>query len=433
MSYDEESLFQFFKAYIEEQTPQQGEDSVNINRENKSKYENKVNVERDNIFVCNVIKHKASNVQYDENSFAKLYNKFRANLKDRCMKDIKKENFEDILLEHSKMRISAGNIQWVKNNWSKFGPYGKYVFLLEIYYLEYMDDMVFKTYKMNLSYAFRVAWKLWTWICIQAMDCLWRDAEYSISDERVEVMLKELEEQILLLENSRVDRKTKDIFDDYYLHNLYLIIRDDLAQELEAICILSESTQGFSCEIKHYPLSEKYLFANDEDMDKKTMKEKFCIGCKDCDMETFTSRIAFCKEFIDIYNAEANRNLDYESNKTLRAVYRALYIDEISYKRQKLFTIAKKITMEPKWTEHYILGSIISTLLMTEYPNGEKYIEVRKKCTHVLYRIAFKMFIDFCPYPLELDIDNNLYKFSEESARIWEIIYKGFGNVEKYK
>lgn len=168
-----------------------------------------------------------------------------------------------------------------------------------------------------------------------------------------------------------------------------------------------------------------------EDILLEKLNELFNSGTKPTKNETFNKNIKYCKEFIPIYNHLAGRTLDQDKINIVRAIYRALFVNKITYNRQNSFTISKKVvqlenpdttsdvnvTFKDKksdirksnktiFEDNYILGTSISNEIMLEYPNGYNILCQKYKFMLVFSELSLLIFYKYCPhmdaYPKEL-------------------------------
>ena len=424
LSYDDEKVFLFIKAFLEEQSPEWGK-IENPNRKAKDNYEKKIDLQKDYVFINNILTHLTGdefNLGNDE-KYDKLYNDFRTSILDGALAYIKA--LEDELKDKSDI-----NKEYDKNSRKKV-QYVRLSRRVEELCMEFADSAWDESFKNTPpGYGFRCMIQLFNWGIIQTMQYLWMADRIGVSKENLNKVIDKLsglERKCKELINE--DKKNGDMYKEYYVHNLILMIRDELVQELECMKVMAE-------EGKCHEIPEKYSFAkkNDElNTDWKKLAtvqqmEMFNIGVENCEMKTFRKRYQFCEEFIEKYNLEANRKLDAKDAKTLRAVYKTFYIDKLVYDRKQLKTIAREMIQGKPPTKklHWILGTTISTQLMLEYTNGQVIFEFKYKLIEILYRISMYMLIKFCPYPGEILKKSSLDIIKETYKEFWEITKEGF-------
>lgn len=244
-----------------------------------------------------------------------------------------------------------------------------------------------------------VQWDLWIYVIMQNFYYIFKHGLITKGD--VLDIINEMHEIGVEIQYQKDLRNSSNIADAYFDYNYLLKIRT---------CCLEEIHFG---SIK----PDEYIFVKQEDMFLKEsdvwakyslqeLFEKFHSGVdkvsgkkKICTLKTFGERLDFCKKFAKEYSILAERDWDSNSNKVLRAVYRALYINSCKYNRQNSATMAKKILEgdEKVLSKHYILGMSISRELQLEELNGREFVEETTKFMRELYELALNFIYKFLP------------------------------------
>lgn len=412
--YSESQIVDFLKAYIEESNYwNEFDKDGKSNRKSKYMYDTKVDLDKQFEFVFQVL-NKKQGIKFKEfneidDKFFEYYNQERENFKIISIKRIKgKLDILKGLLDKEVLKKYENLGE--TNTEKKF----KYIMGLAIEWLNRCQyakrDMAFVNVPWDYMGKYRMFWRLWLWIFLQTVQYImlervnnFKESNLNKLFDKLKVMEKGINNEFAELESMN---KNYDIYKGYFMYNYLLRIRDETVEDIEIQRIIFDEKSGN----KHYPLSDKFCFVDKDNQEKKWVQamnkecqqQMFDIGLNKCkNQKTFQSRIFFCKDFVNQYNRMAGRNLCINDMKTLRAVYRALYVDKISYNRNTLYSMAKKIIQDEdcdrKQTYHYIVGNVISAELLTEYNKGEFLLKFKIKLLECIYKIALNVFYKYCP------------------------------------
>lgn len=281
------------------------------------------------------------------------------------------------------------------------------------------------TYKIIWNLWIRIINKIFQQICIH-----YYKKEESINSliDTLNLLVQEIEK------DKEMVQKEKDIADGYYKY--YYMLEISSVLDMELICL------NFINKKDYMVLREEDLFVDEKnnikeeflDIDKIKIDELnrlFNVGEKCPKKDTFETRLKFCKDFIPIYNILAHRNIKENNIINLRAVYRALFINKITYKRLKTYGIAKKIielfektkkynTNNPDNPDnrenmyknilndiyredinlkkhHFILGNAISNAILLEQIYGYNTMKFKCRFLEIFYKLALLIFYRDCP------------------------------------
>ena len=411
--YDEQEIVDFLKAHIEETewSAKKDKSKPRANKKNKSNRKansmsyDKIDIDKKYDFAYEVLKHgilSPEKLDKISKNFDSYYNYVREHIQrsvicDFCNIDLNMPDnkifgrFEGRLHLVSNLNIEYTvkvNLAWISNATGV------------------KDGRALQDAPFAYVGKFWILWKLWLWSCLQTIQHVLLEKIDFISEPD----LDQLRNRINTI-NDDIDARTPDplnkgkhIFEGYFMYNFLLMIRDQTIKDAEI------SYEIFTIKgNEHYKIPEELQFVNKSNTNKKwvqrmgivSMWQAFEMGEPKCTQETFFERISFCKVFIQKYNGKAGRHLDANDIKTLRAIYRAFFVDKIMYDRKKIYTMAKMLIdnndYSGMYTYHYIVGNVISSELLEEYYHGDRILEIRNDVMLRIYIIALKVFYKYCP------------------------------------
>lgn len=286
---------------------------------------------------------------------------------------------------------------------------------------------------MKFIVQYRIIWTLFIRV-------IYQNFQYSckngiINAENFTIIIEKLKALTGEIENNKdIKEIEEDLYDGFYKYNYYL--KASNINNMELIC-LHDIHQNEYTFIKDEDLffdennNLKKEYNNMKNIKPETLNKLFNSGKKSVKNETFNNNIKYCEEFIPIYNHLANRRLELDKISTMRAVYRALFVNKINHNRQTSYTISKKIiTLNDKimesqrdgadttsdvnvtfknakndarninktiFEDNFMLGSSISNEMMLEYPNGYNILCQKYEFMCVFNRLALFIFYKNCP------------------------------------
>ena len=402
--YSVEEQTGFYKVYIENEY-KRDDKTDKINRKAKSTYNAKINVDQDYEFIMRVLKGLEPDIEYpnlneSEDSFVtKLYHEYRGEIVSKSKKLAKGYHEDEI--KDDEVDFKDENIRTLWSSRDDIHDYSSlYVFKLSDLWIGLRENFFDKSTDCvmgRVQQKYYVRWNLWIFVIVQNFQYLFKHGfikESDISDitNGMKKMRADIQEWI----------KTEyrhGIADAYFDYNYLLKARTFLLEEL---------LYGMVNLNEHIPIKEDDLFIDEEIIDaekckysKKELLEKFNSGVSEmCTTETFGKRLKFCKEFITKYNELSGRNLNVNSNKVLRAVYRALFVNsKCKNKRKNLHTMAKGLLNGDKemLSKHYLLGMSISRELQMEEKNGEIFVIAKMNFLKDFYKLDLDIINKFLP------------------------------------
>lgn len=432
--YDNSSLMCFLKVLIE--------NSMKENRrKDKHNFYKKIDVDKDNNDIMDIIS-KISDKEYnsfeyiksnyDINNFEKLWLEIsleaRNKYANKKLSYDKKCELENICNKRKKIKsyLSIYTIAWndcFKKIIKDFqdGNNGKYI------QLEGHNAILpVIRYKIIWNLGIRIVNKVFQQICIN----------YGVKKEDINDLINELSLLIKNIENSPDTGKYEEnIADGYYKYYYMLEISSVLNMELIGLNFINKKEFIF--------LRKEDLFVDETNKIKKEFSDidKIEIGKlnklfnsgRDCTKnETFKKNIEYCKKFIPIYNYLAHRNISENDIRSLRGIYRALFVNTFTYKRMNTYSISKKIidlydkelktynitnAYSPDNVEtiyksilndiheedsnlnkhHFILGNSISNAIFLEQICGYDTLKFKCKFLETFYKLALLIFYRYCP------------------------------------
>lgn len=438
LKYDKRACVDFLVAYFEESDCLSEKDDKKVsNRKAKYLYDYKVDLDKKYDFIYKVLGHSffkpASLVKINDN-FNRMYCEVRLWIFDKAQEYLESNNIN--YPPESKLYMWYEKIMDNEEY-----NYTRYIILLALIWLAICNgiksNMLFKDMPWAEKGKFRLLWKLWMWTWMQTIQYLLLEKIEKIDDEslnRLKARMEELEKEI---DDEKISmNKSNEIFPGYFMYNFLLIVRDETIKDLQLQQSLS--TKGN----KHFNIPDELCFMQSGNRPKEWVKnineadkqKYFNFGDKKCSTQTFKSRISFCKEFVEAYNCRTMRQLDFNDLKTQRAVYRAFYVDKIKINRRDLSTIAKNIisknSYEGIFTEHDLLGNVISSEVLTEYYQGERILKIKNDFISLIYSIGLKVFYKYFPCFEKNEknflesLDKLEFYFTETIVAIYESFYK---------
>lgn len=439
LEYDKMACVRFLMAYLEESDRLDEKNGKEVsNRKAKYVYDHKVDLDKNYDFIYRVLEQgfiKPGKMAVINRNFYETYNKLRCRIIGKAIKDF--DSGDKYYLINSKLYMRYVGI--IENE----GQINvKYVIRLAMLWLNFCKEIksgrLIEDIPWGEKGGFRLLWKLWMWICMQTVCYILLEEIEKIDTGdlyKLKARMGKLEQEID--EKTISMNKSDEIFRGYFGYNFLLMVRDETIKDAELQQSLLTNEEN-----KHYNLPDELCFVKNGNKLKEwaksineTDKQKyFDFGDKKCTTQTFKKHISFCEEFVTVYNHRTGRSLNFNNLMTQRAVYRAFYVDKVKINRRDLVTIAKKIINEDKYegifTEHDLLGNVISSELLTEYYQGERILKIKNDIVLSIYSIGLKAFYRYfpCLEKNEKDfveaLDNLEFYFIETIDAIYENFYK---------
>ena len=404
--YSIENQVLFWKAFIENlYTEGSIENSGMIMPNRKSTYifNKKTDIDQNYDFVMQILKDlkpdtNYPNLNYNEHFPAKgLYYKYRKEIVKKSKECAKK--YHEGLIVNDKAIFKDNYIQKLWNSRDDIHDYSIiYVFSLLDLYLDLKETFlsdVLVDFEFGIAQKkYHVRWDLWIYVIMQNFQYLFKhgfinkDDSQSIANgiQKIRAAINEEVNSEAAIKGEKNFVNSSNIVDAYFDYNHLLKIRTVLLEEIEFGGI--KPNEHIYIKSEDLFLEENDVYANYSD---QKLFDKFHSGSnKVCDIKTFKRRLEFCKKFAEKYNELSGRNLNLNSNKVSRAVYRALYINPCKYDRMSSATMARKILEgdEKVLSKHYLLGMSISREHQLEEPNGKEFEEEKIKFMKELYELA---------------------------------------------
>lgn len=411
--YGEDEIIDFLKAFIEESDYY--DNSIEYDKTNRKAKSNidKIDLDKKDLFVLNVLCSNKQLLKFSDfrnvnSDFYVHYNEERYIIKFTALDlatlkyDRVKIPFENKIVERYKIgKNSEDNVEI------------RYVMALAVTWLIKCNTQKNSKKISGVPWGFiseyRKFWRLWLWIIMQTFYYIMKNKSKECNIINFDKLADALSNLGNIVDKKFADiesmNKAQDIYKGFYMYICMLKIRDEIVKEAEIYINMFTPKSGNV----HYELSEEQRFICEngdykewvQGKDEMALKKYFEIGPDSVSRKNYKNHILFCRKFIEIYNSVADRQLDINDIKTLRAVYRALYVDKIKYDRKSLYTMAKDLIDSSShtkvYTHHYALGCVISTELLTEYYRGEDIVKARNDLVKNIYTIALKVFYKDCP------------------------------------
>lgn len=395
-NYSNKEQVSFWKVYIENLYIKDDKENQNTrkpNRKSNYNYNKKIDIDQNYDFVMKVLKDlkpdmNYPNLNYNEHFPAKgLYYKYRKEIVKKS-KECAKKYYEGLIV-NDKAIFKDDYIQKLWNSRSDIYDYSIiYVFELLDSYLDLKETFlsdVLTDFEFGIAQKkYHIRWDLWIYAIMQNFQYLFKHGFINRNNtSRIIAGIQDIKDKI---QNPDVLKNIPDITDAYFDYNHLLKFRTLLLEEIRFGCIKPNKHSYIKSDDLF--LEENEIYANYSDQE---LFDKFHSGSnKVCNIKTFKRRVEFCKKFAEKYNELAGRNLNFNSNKVLRAVYRALYINPCEYDRMNSATMSGKILKDDKkaLSKHYLLGMSISRELQLEEANGKEFEEEKMKFMKELYELA---------------------------------------------
>lgn len=425
--YDDSGLINFFKVLIESNIKEN-------NRKDKHNLYKKTDIDKDSSEVIDII-NKISDKKYK--TFEYIESNYEIdNLEglwlylDEYVDSKWKDRILDCFLKNP---LGNTNYKFIATVYTETWKYCFKNFIKD--FKNGNDNLHIKFQDSNPLYPiieYKIIWNLWIRIINRIFQqiCI----RYYKKEDSINNLIDTLN---LLIQEAETDRgmmqKEKSIADGYYKYYYMLEISSKLNMEL--ICLNFINKENIFLREEDLFVDEKNEikteFSNIDEVEINELNKLFNVGQKCTKKNTFETRLKFCKDFIPIYNNLAYRKIKENDIRNLRAVYRALFINKITYKRLSTYGIAKKIielfektkeyntnTLDsPDKREiihknilndiykedinlkkhHFILGNAISNAILSEQIYG--YNTMKSKCgfLEVFYKLALLIFYRDCP------------------------------------
>lgn len=396
--YDIGDQVDFYKSYIEN-TYKIDSETRKTNRKANSKYNAKVDVDQDYGFIMQVLEGMDTGIDYPdldiiEDSFeTTLYSNCKKKIYDGAITFCKEYNKED------KVILQDAYIQEV---WESHSPAKHLLYTLKLadMWIAFRKDFLAdESMDCDMGMAqkkYYVRWDLWMYVVVQNFQYLFMRNSINKSDIfSIIDGINKMKEDVQHLE---YPKESLGIADAYFDYNYLLRAR---TLPVDEILFGSLKKNG------HIFLKNEDLFLGEEisvekcKYSKRELLEKFNSGMnKDdiCTMEAFRKRLEFCEKFIPGYNKSANRALDVNDNRILRATYRALFVNNYNYNyREKPYTMAKKLFSEDErdkekiLSRHCILGMSITRENHLEYQGGKEFLEMKMSFLKEFYILTLNI------------------------------------------
>lgn len=454
-NYNEDSLTNFLKVFIEN-------DMKDNNRKNKYNLYKNINVDKDNSYIIDIINKisdkKYKLFEYIESNYylynlEKLWQDIRNNVKKQL-----KEKFKNI---PNKKKINQDKIILYKE-------------ILEKYFHNIISDFKDGNYYKYIKFSddnrilYIIKYKIiWNWF-IKIVNTIFQYIVVVFNTNNENNIIDEL--NILIENNKKINKYEENIADGYYKY--YYMLETSLMLNMELI------TLNYINKKEYIFLKKEDLFVDEENnikeeflnidtIKKNRLNQLFNSGSNCPKDETFIKNMEYCKKFICIYNDIGNRQIPEKSIKSLRAVYRALFVNNVTYKRLNTYNISKKVidfyeeskknsinnVCNPDYIEkrfnniwnnahendtnfkehNFILGNCISNEILLEEFYGYNTIKFKSRFMQVFNKLSLLIFYRDCPgmNAKHEDVINALNNIEYNFDKIMAVLMKCINNTNR--